>query len=383
MNPAILCDVVCPAQLDGNPCQARLNLAEDFPPTTASGHPDEILEALLLCPKCAKRYPILCGVLILLDPLGPYLRRSYAQIDKVTAAHRSFSQPMRRFLFEEMLKAMERPGRPLFKAWDYAPNERDRQTISASIHYSYNLSNGDSRDTPRTLAEHLSQTSTNPQKESLGFLAQPNRPTDGKALEVGCDVGGFVHELARSQRFVYGIDLSFERISVARQIVKGLPRPKTTYSYYQEVDVTTERALQVEPRSNTEFLVATAESLPFLDDSFLIVSSFHVSELICRPFTFFREKIRVLRPSGLFLYASVDIFKQDARPEEWAWDDPVKRPLEALKSHLSTALKILHEEDGVPWIKRYTHRSFEVYFSHCLWAEKRPSFQCTEKGMRR
>ena len=85
----------------------------------------------------------------------------------------------------------------------------------------------------------------------------------GLALDIGCHVGGFTALQAQRSRFVFGVDISFERLLLASQILKGRPKRLDRYRLYQEGRRYDWRRLNAPSCQNVEFVVAAGGEPPF------------------------------------------------------------------------------------------------------------------------
>lgn len=373
MNAGLLEEAVCPADRGGASCHGRLVLDDRHPVLRSRARTDgeEILEALLSCTGCGNRYPILLGVPVLIAPIGPYLRTFYHQMEEAQRAHGEFHALTKRFLTERMLDALDRPRADLFRRPGIAFVGQDPQYISAGIEFHYRTRATGAEYPHGSVAAYLWEVPDSPQREALAYFDRSGRPADGRALEVGCHVGGFVHDLARRASIAYGVDLAYRAILVARQIAKGIPCPKGVYSAYQVSDVSVERPFQADPRENTEFLVASGARLPFPGGFFATVACFHVSEVADDGPALLDDIARVLRPGGLQVLASIDGLREPAHEGAARGEGAGLSPHDALRERLRRTCRVLEEKDDVPWIRRNSRRSFMVHMSHCLWGEKR------------
>jgi SAM-dependent methyltransferase len=129
--------------------------------------------------------------------------------------------------------------------------------------------------------------------------------TDARVLDVGCGSGWATRLLAESAfaGSVTGIDISDEMIRVARESSEGL--------------------------SNVYFEVATAEQLPFSDNSFTHAFSMESLYYYRNIPKALKEIHRVLTPAGLFV-AVVDLYWENEPTHQWI--DTLNVPVELLST---------------------------------------------------
>lgn len=98
-----------------------------------------------------------------------------------------------------------------------------------------------------------------------------------RILDVGCGRGGACAYMARhaKAKAVVGMDLSEENIALNRRTLRA---------------------------RNLTFQQGDAERLPFVDESFDVVTNIESSHCYRNILTFFRQVFRVLKPGGLFCY---------------------------------------------------------------------------------
>ena len=123
-------------------------------------------------------------------------------------------------------------------------------------------------------------------------IAQMAVRADARVLDVGCGSGWATRLLARiaGEGRVTGIDISDEMIRVARESSEGL--------------------------SNVHFEVATAEQLPFADNSFTHAFSMESLYYYRDIPKALKEIHRVLAPGGLFA-AVVDLYLENEPTHQW------------------------------------------------------------------
>ena len=123
-------------------------------------------------------------------------------------------------------------------------------------------------------------------------IARMNVPVNARVLDVGCGSGWAARLLAEraSEGNVVGIDVSDEMVRVAR-----------------------EQSAQL---SNVEYQVASAENLPFPNDSFTHAFSMESLYYYADIAKALSEIARVLEPGGLFVTV-VDLYKENPPTHQW------------------------------------------------------------------
>lgn len=90
MKISSLSDLRCPASIGGMACGCLLVCNEAIgyavPMRHADGDSDEMLEGIVRCSECSHEYPVIAGVLILVDSIETYLSRNNSEILAVAAS---------------------------------------------------------------------------------------------------------------------------------------------------------------------------------------------------------------------------------------------------------------------------------------------------------
>lgn len=134
-------------------------------------------------------------------------------------------------------------------------------------------------------------------------IAQMNLPREATVLDVGCGSGWAARLMAEqaSAGHVIGIDVSDEMVRVARE--------------------------QSSKVANVEFQVASAETLPFPDNTFSHAFSMESLYYYADIGKAVSEIGRVLKPNGLFVTV-VDLYKEN--PPTHQWIETLKVPVQLL-----------------------------------------------------
>jgi SAM-dependent methyltransferase len=267
---------------------------------------------LLRCRGCAKAYPVIDGIPVLLadpDPLG-------------------FFAPLAEVEVLATLAAAGPDGAPL-------PH----------------------------LVEQLS--SYLPAWES-GFeglaLKLRDRPRVHRALEIGCGVGRGLYELAPGAEVVYGLDRSGAFLRAARQLLAGedLPyaRRMAGRSYVRAV------VKAPAPVHNVELVCADALEPPFLPEQFDRVVALNVLDSVRSPRALLHHIALLTRPGGEILLASPYAWRDDTVPleERLGTSDPAA----ALREEVRKLGFSIEDEAEIPWTLRRDARALSLYQTHFL-----------------
>ncbi len=111
-------------------------------------------------------------------------------------------------------------------------------------------------------------------------------------------------------------------------------------------------------------MVATGDNLPFKASSVDTVSSCNVVDIVQQPMKLVDEKVRVLKKGGLLLLSDPSefcgvMFKRLKTQSQ-------KSPLSIIKQRMASQIRIVQDEDDVPWISQEYNRSYMIYYNHCL-----------------
>ena len=365
MKQAVLRWLVCPGGVGARRCHGTLQVKQEM--SVWDEDPQESLEAILQCDSCKGTYPVVCGIPILMDELPKYLRRNYYFMVGCCRSQGSLSDEMQAALLNYVLLDLKSEEEELFPTARRYTREAQLDFLTGIGPYLCNHYDdlGSLVKPSDPLYEFLRAYSTrNPHAVLEGFAARYSNGGQGLALDIGCHVGGFTALQAQRSRFVFGIDVSFESLLLASQILKGRPKRLDRYRLYQEGTKYHWRNLHVPRSQNVEFVVATGDNLPFKASSVETVSSCNVVDIVPQPIQLIDEKIRVLKKGGLLLlsdpyeFYGVRFKKLKTRSR--------KSPLRVIKQKLASQIRIVQEEDDVPWVTQNYNRSYMIYYNHSL-----------------
>lgn len=187
------------------------------------------------------------------------------------------------------------------------------------------------------------------QKRLNEFLSFVDPKAEMRALDVGCGPGALIIEVAKRVKEAVGVDYDSEMIAHAKRnaCAAGV--------------------------ANIDFRVARAQSLPFEDETFNLVTATSVIYLLPEPEKGLREMRRVLKvggiaadmdPSTRMTHERIDKFAREQELSEFEWD--------ALHGWLSAAqynhrfshnfLRKLYEDSGLEVLEMAEYMDGMVLF---------------------
>lgn len=378
MKENIVTYLACPKKIKKKACGNELVLDEVF--SFFKSSTKEVKEGYLKCKACGMRFPIFFGIPILVSNLSEYLRNNFCIILELS---KRYGQINRNLAADSLLLAEK--AKPKDKKELFAKSKKQyAQRIKAAFEDNYIISHYDNllalakSDEPLydflgryrdesphlVLEEFLKSYSNIPVKPLRINGASKN----SLALEVGCNVGGFLINLSKKSRFVFGLDNSFEHLFFASCLLKHLPKRIKHYNVIVEADIKKRRLLDVQAVDNLTLIVGRGDNLPFRNFSVSVVSSCNLIDVIDNPLGLLKEKIRVLKKKGILLSSDPYQFlaenkrKLKVRKGRTSW--------QRIQEILKPRIKILAERDNIPWITRGWQRNYIVYYNHSFCGRK-------------
>jgi SAM-dependent methyltransferase/uncharacterized protein YbaR (Trm112 family) len=359
MKISILDRLTCPSLQDRAICGGALVVEEGPVAPTCGNEGRELHEGLLGCSRCGKRYPLIAGVAILLNDELSWLRANYYYVMEGAARAGGIGRALMRWL----------DGHDWHLANQLADNYYETPrwvNMFAVAHY---------RERPAEGQECSFLDSAIGSRRSV-FEVLPSMiqrhltaPVEC-ALDIGTNVGGMAFRVAPFAKEVFGIDVAFNPVLLARQLQCGFPTRLTELRHYLDGHRYVSQRVGEAP-SNTEFLVASASQLP-LRGKFGLVTAMNVIDVVPQPRAFLKEISDVLADGGLLLLTSPYSWASDSVPiDEWLGGTEELPSAVAVRNAISElGLEILEEVDEVPWVLREHQRWHRVFLNHCVIARK-------------
>ena len=327
----------------------------------AEGSSHEIVEGTLRCLSCRATYPVISGVLILIDRAADYVGRYCRAVLSAAALHGTVSESLTRWL------ERHHPDAPGLPSEDQALDVN----LPGSIDRLADLVGGDARY--GTFAKFLKEWQGRSPYDRLASFAQALGGARGLVVDSGCGAGAMALRLAPISGYVIGVDRTFAAVLLARRLLLHEPRPQQHYELRRSAEAFELRSAAPAlaaaggsgpPLANVDFVVADSMNLPLASGSVDMVAGANILDIASLRAAL-RESARVLRPGGAVLLT--DPFKVDPVTFSAEAADPVS----SLKAYLSgLGLAVTMEEDFVPWVWYMYDRHFQVFLNYCAAARK-------------
>ncbi len=207
---------------------------------------------------------------------------------------------------------------------------------------------------------------------------------DGPLIDLGCSVGRTAFALAeRTGRTVLGVDVNFAMLRIAtgvlRRGVARYPRRRIGLVYDRR-----ELAADLPAADRVDFWACDAAALPFAPGTFAAAAALNLIDSAHAPTEVLESMAAALAAGGKGILACPYDWSSAATPvESWIGGhsqrgsdrgaaEPVLRKLLTSGAHPASieGLKVMAEEEGVPWRVRMHERSVVEYAAHLVVAER-------------
>lgn len=280
---------------------------------------DECMEGFLSCNICNSEFPIIQGVPIILQNFHDYARQRIMTYGKWIMYSKSSK-------LKDFLRSI---GTKIRFPTSNDPYEEHNILYKAYLynHYHYHFDD-------RLLS--LFKRKIEPD-HIYRMLGKKNLNLKGIGLDIGCSIGSSTFELAKRLPFVFGVDLSFSFILMARKIMRN------------------------KMSKNTEFLVSDAINLPFESSYFQSIIALNLVDRV-DPNKLIVSINRCIKDNGKLILIDPYHFVNNGTDQ---FDSiQIRKIIEKF------GYKLGSNESFIPWIVKMNERAYLFYFVDFIVANK-------------
>jgi SAM-dependent methyltransferase/uncharacterized protein YbaR (Trm112 family) len=325
----------------------------------------EVASGEVSCTKCRGRYPILAGVLVLVEDVVGYLAAHakgvsrHVGVDEIPKPYRS--------AFSAALKELES---------EHIEEDLEAERVTALYVMNHYL-RADEIDSPDPLINELIKKHWDhgPFERIKKLMAKESGPAPS-LIELGCGVGGLCVALqGRVSRYL-GLDSSFASVALARALALGVGKSRRCLvpddlllgAVSRAVEVTTPLAGE-----GADFVVCDLAAPPVKPGLWNLAAALNVIDMLPEPSELPRLQLKLLREGGLALQSSPYVW----HPEVAA---ALRETLPRGAKDSAKAVEGLYEAEGfaiesseahLPWLFFKNARQLELYSVH-LFSARRP-----------
>ncbi|NEC66049.1 methyltransferase domain-containing protein [Streptomyces sp. SID9727] len=309
----------------------------------------ELVEGVVACASCGGAYPVVSGVLILVEDLAAYLRDHLGVITGL-AAHGP-SEAMAGWLGSRAPAAVDpRHVNRSMKLEDRYVN------AFLGAHFDHRATDVDADP---LIADLLAANADRDLWATATTLFDRTRPLT--ALDVGSSVGGLSALLSRRRCATVGVDTSFLSVLVARRALLSSPGPLDGYRVYREGDLYDERPLTVagDPR-HVDFIVGSGLTR-LVRGPVELTCAVNLIDLVPDPARLLDTLISQTAEDGHLLVTSPYGWSGVPRSRWLGGTSNETSPAALRAAGAARGLKVVWENERVPWLWRDYSRFWRLY----------------------
>jgi SAM-dependent methyltransferase/uncharacterized protein YbaR (Trm112 family) len=325
----------------------------------------EIASGEVSCTKCRGRYPILAGVLILVEDVGGYLEAHakgvsrYVETNEIPKSYRP--------AFSAALKELET---------EHIEEDLEAERVTALYVMNHYLRAAEVDSPDPLLNELIKKHWDHGPFERIKQLVTKETVPAPSLIELGCGVGGLCVALrGRVSRYL-GLDSSFASVALARALALDLGKTRRCLvpddlllgAVSREVEVTTPLAGE-----GADFVVCDLSAPPVKPGQWNLTAALNVIDMLPDPRELPRLQLKLLREGGLALQSSPYVWHPDvAAALREALPPGAKDSAKAVEGlYEAEGFAIESSEAHLPWLFFKNTRQLELYSVH-LFSARRP-----------
>lgn len=373
-------------------CQGRLSLVS-LETASSKLNPKsldsvfEVKSGHLECLQCQLKFPILQGVLLLVDDVRHYLLTHVKGISKAVADSEIPREYLREFLeakeevqeehIEEDLEA-ERVN-ALYLMNHYLRVNSAPTSLQGNAIHPFWWKPRTSQGSPlmdQLIREHWDHGPFSQIERWVSQLSQRPGHSQLEIVELGCGVGGLYRQLKPYLESYLGVDSSFASIALCRHLALGAPYRGTLRIPEDLLQGSVSRSIQIPIENWTggtaDFIVGDLENLPLQPGQWDVSLALNTMDMLDQPTQLPEIQSMLLKKGGTAIQSCPYIWhdaiarklrkklpreiQDSARAVEWIYE--------------KAGLKIQEKIDHLPWLFFKHIRQLEIYSVHLFSAKK-------------
>lgn len=326
----------------------------------------DVMTGEVRCDGCGEAYPILAGVLVLVEDVRSYLLDHVKGIARhvedadIPKAHRAaFAKAKKQIQVEHIEEDLE------------------AERVTALYLMTHYLRASEVKTPSPVLAEVIKKHWDHGPFEKIGELFA-GLGGKRRLVELGCGVGGLLPALDKHLDGYLGLDSSFASIALARHFALGARRSVKTEARVPDDLLlgSVSRTVPLKPRrpsfADADFVVCDLAAPPLREGEWTATAALNVIDMLPEPQELPKLQHALLAKDGVAIQSC-----------PYIWHEQVARALRALIPesitgsaaavewlYKKTGFKIESSIDHVPWVFFKNARQLELYSVHVFAARK-------------
>ncbi|MDR3607792.1 MAG: methyltransferase domain-containing protein [Oligoflexia bacterium] len=370
----------CPKKRKGKDrCAGKLKLASNHPPQQRT-EVYEVRSGNLTCKDCGSRYPIISGIVLLVENVSEYLVSHVKGISRLVPLPEIPLEYRDDFLTAKAEIEIEQVEEDL-----------EAQRVMALYLMNHYLSAGDESGErwwkPRSgeasplidslIREYWDKSPIVQIGQWVSRLAKQGESMS-TVVELGCGVGGIYPVIRPYIKSYLGVDSSFSSIALARHVALGMPYSGSIAIPEDLLQGHSARKLKLRVAKgfdgSGDFIVGDIDAPPLASESWDLCLVLNAIDMLEEPASLPRLQHKLLKAGGIAIQTG-----------PYIWHEFVSKRLRPLvpaelRGDSARAVEWLYEQAGftiedrinhLPWLFFKHVRQLEIYSVHLLLARKR------------
>lgn len=337
----------CPA------CQSALELK------AGKTQGNDVLSGEVKCRKCKASYPILSGVLVLIEDVGGYLVHHVKGISQCV----SDSEIPKKFLSDYLEAKSEMQPEQI-------EEDLEAERVNALYFMNHYMKAKDVKSPSPSIQDLIDRYwDQGPFYQIQGWM----KGQSAKVVELGCGVGGLFSVLQKNLESYLGVDSSFVSISLARHMNLKAPYRKKVRIPDDLLQGSVSTEVQIQPQSSQicDFIVADLENTPLKPGQWDVSIVLNAIDMLNNPDLLPVLQKKLVNTNGQVIQSS-----------PYIWHEAISKKLrKKLPKEIKTSsaavewlykkagLKITKKIEHQPWLFYKNNRQLELYSVHMFIAD--------------